>query len=169
MKIYYGTAIQGAMDRKERAYIHKTLIELARSKGYDVVSDHTTGRCKEETSELLERAIGPLPMQGIERTIYIRKRLVDEIEGDINAAIFEVSIPSTGTGIEIAHAYLRPMMGLARIPILVLYQKDYWPNGLSTMVRGISREEMPDFYLKEYDSIDNAKRYISDFLDDIEK
>ena len=81
----------------------------------------------------------------------IRNKMIEFIESDIHAAIFEVSTPSLGTGIEIAHAYLRPRLGLPAIPVLALYQKDYWPNNLSTMIRGITRDAVPNFVVKEYD------------------
>ena len=54
--------------------------------------------------------------------------MIELIEGDIDAAIFEVSTPSLNTGIEIAHAYLRPRLGLMAIPVFALYQKNYWPT-----------------------------------------
>ena len=38
----------------------------------------------------------------------------------IDAAVFEVSTPSLGTGIEIAHTYLRPRLGLPAIPMLAV-------------------------------------------------
>ncbi|MCX6816159.1 MAG: hypothetical protein NT120_04895 [Candidatus Aenigmarchaeota archaeon] len=164
MKLFYGAAIQGAKDRGERAFINRAVIELIKSEGYDVVSEHTTGRSKEETAELLERAIGPLPPSGPQRTIYVRRKMIESIEGDIDAAIFEVSIPSIGTGIEIAYACLRPRKGLTEIPILTLYQRDYWSNGLSSMVKGITPEELPKFYLKDYENLDNAKLYVTEFL-----
>ena len=66
----------------------------------------------------------------------------------IDAAIFEVSTPSLVTGIELAHAYLRPKLGLTEISVMALYQKDYWPNNLSTMIRGITSDEVSNFMLK---------------------
>jgi hypothetical protein len=90
--------------------------------------------------------------------------MIEAIEGDILAAIFEVSTPSLGTGIEIAHAYLRPRLGLPLVPVLALYQKEYWPNNLSTMIRGISPKQVPHFSVKEYTSLDEAKHIINDFL-----
>ncbi|MGD9372852.1 MAG: hypothetical protein PVF14_15620, partial [Desulfobacterales bacterium] len=76
----------------------------------------------------------------------------------------EVSTPSLGTGIEIAHAYLRPRMGLSEIPVVALYQEDYWPNNLSTMIRGISADEAPNFVLKVYDDPANAGEFIPEIL-----
>ena len=90
--------------------------------------------------------------------------MIEGIEGNIIAAVFEVSTPSLGTGVEIAHAYLRPRLGLSTIPILALYEKDYWPNKLSTMIRGISDKELPNFILKEYENISDAERIINEFL-----
>ena len=166
-KLFYGSAIQGALDRNDRAYIHRELIELIKSEGVEVVSEHVTGRNKKETAELLEKAVGFLPPSGTERTIYVRRKMIEIIEGDINAAIFEVSIPSIGVGIEVAHTYLRPRKGLPEIPILSLYEKDYWPNNLSSMIRGITNEEIPNFHLKEYTNLENAKSHVLEFLREI--
>jgi len=90
--------------------------------------------------------------------------MIEAIEGDIRVAIFEVSTPSLGTGIEIAHAYLRPRLGLPLIPVLALYEKDYWPNKLSTMIKGISKENVPHFSLKEYKNLDESKIILTEFL-----
>ena len=105
----------------------------------------------------------------MERTVLIRNKMIEFVEGDIDAAIFEVSTPSLGTGIEIAHAYLRPRLGLPTIPVVALYQKDYWPNNLSTMIRGITSNEAPHFMLKVYDDPANAQEFIPDLLKDLVK
>ena len=164
MKLFYGAAIQGAKDRAERAHINRALIECIKREGCKVAFEHTCGRTVEETAELLGKAVGPLPSVGIERTMYVRQKLVEAVEGDIAAAIFEVSTPALGTGIELAHAHLRPRMGLSEIPILLLYQKGYWPNNLSSMVRGISAEEAPSLNLKQYNDLEEARACISQFL-----
>jgi len=120
-----------------------------------------------ETARLLEEAIGPLPSPGIERTHYVRKRMIELVESNINAAVFEVSVPSLGTGIEIAHAYTRPTRSLSEISILALYQEDYWPGGLSSMVLGISEEEYPNFQLKNYSNPEEARSHIVQFLQNL--
>jgi hypothetical protein len=61
--------------------------------------------------------------------------MIEIVESDISAAIFEVSIASICTGIEIADAYLRPEM-----------------------------EEIPNFYLKEYANLEDAKSHLTEFL-----
>ena len=86
--------------------------------------------------------------------------MIGFIEGDIDSAVFEVPTPCLGTGIEIAHAYLRPRLGLPAIPVIALYQRDYWPNNLSTMIRGIRLDEVSHFMLKVYDEPGNAGEFI---------
>ena len=90
--------------------------------------------------------------------------MIELIEGDIDAAVFEVSTPSLGTGIEIAHAYLRPRLGLTAIPVFALYQKNYWPNNLSTMIRGITKDEVADFVIQEYDKPGDTAEFIPKLL-----
>ena len=89
--------------------------------------------------------------------------MIESVEGNINAAIFDVSVPSLGTGIEIAHTYLRPRMNLKPVPILALYEKDYWPNKLSAMITGIRRDTLPNFSLNVYKDVAEAKQAIQDF------
>ena len=164
MKVFYGGSIQGAKNRGERSEVHQFLINCIKKNGYDVYTEHTTGENYDESIRKLEESIGKMPEDGDQRRKFVRNKMIEGAEGDISAAIFEVSIPSLGTGIEIAHAYLRPRMNLNTIPVLCLYQKDYWPNKLSTMIRGISKEEVPHFNLEEYESLDLAEKIIVDFL-----
>lgn len=164
MRVFYGAAIQGAKDRAERAHVHKRLIKIIKEEGHEVVSEHLKGRNKEETAKLLEESLGPLPPSGIERKIRIRKKLLEYLEGNIDAAVFECSIPSLGTGIELSHAYLRPRKGLDEIPILGLYEEFYWPSGLSSMGIGITPEELPNFNLIFYKNLKNAEYYVRQFV-----
>ena len=164
MKIFFGAAIQGASDIEERIPIYRAIIDTVKDRGHSVITEHTTGSTKNERADMLNDAIGPLPPKGIERTIYIRDRMIGEIEGEIDAAIFEVSVPSLGTGIELAHAYLRGERNLSPIPILALYQRNYWPNKLSSMIRGITPEQVPCFTLSEYASSQEAAKLAEDFL-----
>ena len=164
MKIFYGAAIQGAKSRGEKADLHKKLIGLIRNKGHQVISEHMTGKSKKETSRLLKKAFGTLPPIGFKRTRYVRVKMIEAIEGNCDAAIFEVSIPSLGTGVEIAHAYLRPRLGKKEIPILLLYQEGYWQNGLSSMIRGISSDEVSKCQIKEYKNEKESEVLVSEFL-----
>jgi len=164
MNVFYGAAIQGSHDREKSANVHEFIINTIKKQGFEVYTEHTTGKKYKEAIEKLEHSIGKLPKDGIERRKYVRNKMIEGIESDIVAAVFEVSTPSLGTGVEIAHAYLRPRMGLKEIPILALYEKDYWPNKLSTMIRGISCEELPNFQLVDYDHIDDVEFIINKFF-----
>ena len=164
MKVFYGAAIQGSKNRKERSHVHEFIINVIKQQGFEVYTEHTTGKTYEEAIEKLEKSIGLLPKEDFQRRIYVRNKMIEGLESDISAAIFEVSNPSLGTGIEIAHAYLRTRMGLKEIPILALYEKDYWPNKLSTMIRGISKNEVSNFNLMEYECIEDTENIIQNFL-----
>jgi len=163
-QVFYGAAIQGTKDRKERSQVHEFFITTIQKQGFEVYTEHTTGKTYEEAIQKLEEAIGPLPKDELKRKRYVRNKMIEGIESNIIAAIFEVSTPSLGTGIEIAHAYLRPRMRLSLIPVLALYEKDYWPNKLSTMIKGISKEDVPHFTLKEYKTLEEGKEIINEFL-----
>jgi len=164
MNIFYGGAIQGSTDRKQGAYIHQYIISILKSCGCTIYTEHTSGETYEEAIEKLEASIGPLPEKGLARRIYVRDKMIEAIEGDIDACLFEVSTPSLGTGIEIAHAYLRPRMGLSSIPVIALYQKDFWPNKLSTMIQGITKEKVPHFSLFEYEHKKDLPRLLQDLI-----
>ena len=164
MNVFYGTALQGEKDRGSRSTVHQTLHDYITQQGPVVVFDHITSQSLSEARDKLTHSLGELPADDLERRIFVRDKMIEAIEGDIGAAIFEVSVPSLGTGIELAHAYLRPRMGLSEIPILALYQKDYWPNKLSSMVRGISREKAPMFEVRDYTTLNEAKSHVKQFL-----
>lgn len=169
MNVFYGGAIQGAQNRKIRASVNKAIIDKIKQLEYHVVTEHTTSTSHAKAMIELEKAIGPLPEDEMLRRQYVREKMIDAVEGDIVACVFEVSIPSLGTGIEFAHAYLRPRLGLKKIPVLALYQKDYWPNKLSTMIRGISKESISHITIYDYETVDDAKQYLESFFTAIEK
>jgi hypothetical protein len=93
--------------------------------------------------------------------------MINFVEGDVIATIFELSIPSLGTGIEFAHAYLRPRLGLKQIPVIGLYQKEYWPNKLSTMIRGMPIEDLDYVTIYDYDDVEDVKQYLESFFDNM--
>lgn len=159
MKIFYGGVIQGSNDRWR---VHKQLIEAIKEEGHTVFTEHTSGETYEKRMDHLRNAIGELPEDEYERRCFVRGKMIEAIEGDIDAAVFEVSHPSLGTGIEIAHAYLRERLGLRPIPILALYEKGYWKNKLSTMIRGI--DDCPELEVYDYEDVEDACTKIKEFL-----
>ena len=168
MNIFFGGAIQGAVNRPERAQAHRLIIDAFKANSCEVLSEHTTGEDVAATSDYLEKSIGKLPDDRAHRAAVIRRRMIEMIEGDIDAAIFEVSVPSLGTGIELAHAYLRPQMGIRPIPIVALYQQDYWPNHLSTMITGITSFDCACFQIIEYSTPEEASTFVPEVINKID-
>lgn len=82
MRIFFGAAIQGASNREERAAVHRLIIDALKASGCKVISEHTTGRDYDATVGLLQDKLGPLPPRGLERTILIRDKMIEFIEGD---------------------------------------------------------------------------------------
>ncbi|MBD3260816.1 MAG: hypothetical protein GF334_03930 [Candidatus Altiarchaeales archaeon] len=162
--VFYGAALQGAQDRALRASHHAELIDYIKFLGFEVATEHTRGKTRKESAEYLENSIGPLPPPGVERTRYVRDKMIEAVEGDAVALVFEVSQPSLGTGIEFAHAYLRPRMGLSACPVLALYQRGFWKNKLSTMIAGIDPAKTPPITQKQYADLGEAKKTIKNFL-----
>ena len=68
MKVFFGSAIQGAPDRDMRRDINTRIILRIKEHGHTVLAEHTAGRDATEVAQLLEAAIGPLPPKGIYRT-----------------------------------------------------------------------------------------------------
>ncbi len=162
--IFFGGAIQGSLNKEETTAISKQFLETIKESGFQLFTEHTKELNFFKSRESLEKKFGSLPTDELEYRNLVRNKLIEGIEGNICGAIFEVSTPSLGTGIEIAHAYLRPKLGLPPIPILALYRKDSWSNKLSTMIRGISKEIYPNFTVYDYTSIENGKLAIKEFL-----
>jgi hypothetical protein len=167
MKVFYGAAIQGLRDSSERIEVNQFLINCIKENGFNVSTEHTSGKTYEEVIKKLEEFIGKMPEGDLNRRIFVRDKMIEAIEGDVCACVFEVSVPSLGTGVEIAHAYLRPRMGLPVVPVLALYEKGYWPNKLSSMIRGISPDAAPHFVLKEYVDTNEARTILLEFLDSL--
>jgi hypothetical protein len=150
MKVFFGAAIQGVATIGDRQSIYETILTTLKDMGHSIMTEHARGKTKEEIIALEVDAIGELPENELERRIYVRDKMVEFVESDIDIAIFEVSTPSLGTGIEFAHAYLRPRMGLKEIPIIALYQEGHWQNKLTTMIRGMTKETFPNLTVIDY-------------------
>ena len=76
MKVFYGAAIQGAENREKRAIIHISIIDLIKKQGFDVYTEHTTGKTYEEAIEKLEQSIGKMPKDDLKRRIFVREKMI---------------------------------------------------------------------------------------------
>ena len=166
MRVFYGAAIQGRGDRRERADFNRFLIEEIKSCGHEVITEHTSAETYEEALRMLENAFGKLPEEKEKRTAFNRVKIIESLAGSVDAAIFDVTVPSLGTGIELVHAYIRPNLGLSDIPILLLFDPSYGRE-LSGMIRGMTKEELPSINQKNYSSTEEAQKHVKDFLEGI--
>jgi hypothetical protein len=56
-------------------------------------------------------------------------------------------------------------LGLPEIPVVALYQKDYWPHNLSSMIRGITADRVSGFRNMEYDDPNQAPEFIKEIME----
>lgn len=170
VKIFFGAPIQGHTRWGEQAETYAFILRIIRESRGQVLSEHAAAFTREETNQKLEDTLGPLPEEDYERRVHVRNKMIEFLErDDLSGIIFEVSTPSLGTGIEIAHAYLRVRLGLKPVPILLLYKKDFWPNKLSTMVRGVPLSEYPNFNLIEYSDFEGLQKIVRSFVEALGK
>lgn len=159
LKIFYGASIQGG---RQKSNFNGEIIDYLKNIGINLISEHVRGENRMEVRALLAQSLN-VDEKSLTPEL-IRNKAIEWCESDINAAIFEVSVPSLGTGIEIAHCYLRPRLGLREIPILCLYEKDFWSNRLSTMLTGANSEKDILLNIVEYKSINEVKEIILEFI-----
>jgi hypothetical protein len=92
-KVFYGAAIMGAVDKKDRSRIHQFIIEAIKisvaTSSASIQRAATSIKC----AWLLEDSLISLPHVEEERPIVIRRKMVEFIEGHIDAVIFKVSTP----------------------------------------------------------------------------
>ena len=63
-----------------------------KKQGLEVYTEHTTGKTYDEAIEKLEQSIGKMPKDDLKRRVFVRNKMIEGIESDIIAAVFEVSI-----------------------------------------------------------------------------
>lgn len=165
MNFFFGASIQGHHTWGAQVEIYSKIIQIIKNNGHTVLTEHTTGSSRADTLKKLEQVIGPLPNDDYQKRVIVRNKMIEMLEReDLAGVVFEVSAPSLGTGIEIAHAYLRKRIGLKPVPILALYKKDFWPNKLSAMIMGIPLDQYPNFQLYEYEDDDGLTKILTSFL-----
>ena len=159
-KVYFSGPI--SVGTGEDLLFNHELVQYMKENGADVLSEHVGGRNIDETSEFFFNKFG----QDV-RTIPNPWFLVREVDiRCVDKATHMVAIvnkPSLGIGVEIQRALDKPKMGLNTTPILCLIKADLL-GSLSFMVKGVTREESPDFSIETYQGTESAKRIIQNFL-----
>ncbi len=165
--LFYGGAIQASDNPAESGTVHGTLIDTIKDLGYIVFSEHCRGKSMQEARDIFERQFGPVP-KGMFRKAWTRQTIIKFLNSqDLSGAVFELSISSTGTGMELECVLERGKKGLFDVPVLGLYRLGSCKYELSTMASGILPEEHPLFSARIYDRIEVAQQYIRDFLRNI--
>jgi hypothetical protein len=141
------------------------LVQYMASGGAEVLSEYVAARTKEEREKILATKEGveldeilsrPEPWFGIRRQDL---KWVDKATHFVAV----VNGPSHGVGMELERAILKPNLGLNVTPILCLVQEDLLAK-LTYMIRGISMDECPDYYLQTYHDLEHAKEIVRTFL-----
>jgi hypothetical protein len=162
-KIYFSASIKGAPELDPT--LAWKLVSYMAKQGADVLSEHVAAQTKEDMRRIFsERSgksiydlfVGPQSASNIRE---IDMKWVDEATHFVAL----VNGPSHGVGMEIERALLKPLRGLPSTPILCLVHNDVYDK-LSCMIKGISQEECPVFYLKRYENFEEACACINDFM-----
>lgn len=163
LKIYYSGSMQGAPE-PDPEFAWKLVQDMIQ-KGADVLSEHVAARNPQEKEEIIARRFGKTVDQLKANPQSDNDIYTQDLEWVDQAThlIALVNGPSHGVGMEIEHAILKPRLGLNETPILCLIQENIRPR-LSRMVSGISLQKAPNFQLRTYQNLDQAKQHIFDFL-----
>lgn len=166
LKIYYSGSIKGAPELDPNFAWH--LVRYMVEGGANVLSEHVAARNPQEMEEIRARKTGmnTEDFKNMPREIFLRDIVRKQDVKWVDEATHFVSLvnaPSHGVGMEIERAILKPERGLNMTPVLCLVHENLFEK-LSGMVRGVSKEEHPAFYVKTYKDLEEAKRLVSDFL-----
>jgi hypothetical protein len=160
LKVYYSGSIKGVANPEPDFAFN--LVNYILELGADVLSEHVGGRNSEEMNEIFLHRTG-IDRRTIQNPWYLAREVDMKWVDEATHLIAVVNGPSHGVGMELERAILKPQRGLKQTPILCLVQEGLMEK-LTWMVRGISKEECPNFYLETYKELADAKTKIIDFL-----
>lgn len=161
--VYYSGSIKGVPEAEPD--FPWQLVQYMGTNGANVNSEHVAGRNQQERDEIRASRIGmelDEMLQDSEPWLRIRQQDNEWVD-QASHMVALVNSPSLGVGMEIERAIEKPYRGLNVTPVLALIHESKL-NDLSFMIRGISKSEAPNFYLKTYTSLDEAKSLIHKFL-----
>lgn len=162
-KVYYSGSIKGTSEVDPE--FGWKLVQYMAEEGAEVLSEYVAARTKEEREKMLADKIGmelDEMLSHPEPWYQIRKKDLEWVDHSTHFVAL-VNGPSHGVGMELERAILKPNRGLNPTPILCLIQKDQLGK-LTYMIRGISMDECPDYFLETYTDLEDAKRIIKAFL-----
>jgi hypothetical protein len=162
LKVYYSGSIAGVKETDPN--FAWNLVEYMKLNGANVLSEHVAARNQEEMDKIRAKNMG-LTVEEMnndkEPWFAVRKQDLTWVHQATHVVAL-VNAPSHGVGMEIQEAIRKPQLGMNETPILCLVHKDV-PR-LTFMIKGINQEEAPNFSLKTYNDLEEAKKIIKDFL-----
>ncbi len=163
LKVYYSGSIKGASEIDPAFAWH--LVSYMIEEGAEVLSEHVAARNPEEMRAILARRTGKSIQElweNPEPWFAVRTNDINWID-EATHFVALVNAPSHGVGMEIERALLKPQRGLPLTPILCLVHEHVLER-MSWMIRGISAQECPVFFLKTYKNFDEAQSIVRTFL-----
>lgn len=166
IRVYYSGSIKGAPELDPN--FAWELVKFMKEGGAEILSEHVAARTKEEMREMRARNIG---MTTEDWSLIEGTREKDKIIRATDLlwvyqathVVALINAPSHGVGEEIQTAILKPSLGLNPTPILCLVHETQY-NNLSSMIKGVVEDECPDYFVKTYTSLEEAKRITAYFL-----
>ncbi|OGM09117.1 hypothetical protein A2Z67_05925 [Candidatus Woesebacteria bacterium RBG_13_36_22] len=162
-RVYYSGSIKGAPEiEPDFAW---QLVQYMIENGANVLSEHVAARNQQEMDEVRARNLGMSVQEMLKQPepwFGIRRQDLKWVE-EATHVVAVVNAPSHGVGMELQHAILKPRLGLNVTPMLCLVHEQL-NDKLSFMVRGVSKNESPYFFLETYKDLEAAKSSVEKFL-----
>ncbi|MDB5179341.1 MAG: hypothetical protein JWN01_1284 [Patescibacteria group bacterium] len=151
VKVYFSGPIT-RQPLREVSDFSLEIIQFLTAGGAEVLSEHVAARAA------LDGRRAPTDRTAID----IRRQDLKWVDKATHF-IAIVNDPSHGVGMELERAILKPNLGLNPTPILCLVQEQLLDK-LTYMIRGVSMDECPDYYLQSYSDPNDAKEIVTKFL-----
>lgn len=152
--VYFAGAIRG--DRTH-AHIMNELISFIKNSGFNLATEHIGA--EDPNKHLAESTKKEKKFLSVEE---IESQDISWIDSATHF-IAEVTGASTGTGREIEYARNKNYFGKTPAKILCIYLKEK-EESVSAMVRGMKKEHYPNVDIMPYNSLDQAKDIVYNFL-----
>ncbi|EKD67520.1 MAG: hypothetical protein ACD_48C00362G0003 [uncultured bacterium] len=154
--VYFSGSVLGKLNQPQQLAI--VLVNHIRSKGVEVLDVYAASRKYYDESEEIQKA-----KHQSEPWFTVETVDINDIDRSTHL-IALVNGPSHGVGMEIQRAVDNVEMGKSRIKILCLVQERRLKE-ISWMIRGKQKKEYPNFSLKTYKNLEDAKKIVDSFLD----
>ncbi len=161
-KIYYSAAVQGVKHADPN--FGWNLVQFMKDLGFDVISEHVAERTLQENNILFTKNTG-IDLTAVKNPMQVKQKANLKMVDTADYMVCIIDGPSHGVGMEIMRGLLKPKIGLNTTQILCLVHEDNLDK-VTIMLRGISKEEFPNFSISTYADLISAKNIVKEFLSD---